>query len=174
MPNYDVPCPAPFLPRSGRPPKPWPLWRHHFVNVFLVAASGAGDPISPQVAKALLVSCLGEESQRILSTLPPIVKTEQETEFDVVLRQLNDFFFFEENTNVIVERFTFRQRGQQQGESTAEYVFILRDLAKTCSFGDMKDELIGDMVVEKNDSSPSQRKVFARSYLNPREGPHLG
>ena len=79
MPNYDVPCPAPFLPRSGRPPKPWPLWRDHFVNVFLVAASGDGDPISPRVAKALLISCLGEEGQRTLSTLPSVVKTEQET-----------------------------------------------------------------------------------------------
>ena len=92
MPNYDVPCPAPFLSRSDRPPKSWPLWRDHFVNVFLVAASGDGDHISPRVAKAL-ISCFGEEGQRILSTLSPVVKTDQETEFDMVLRQLNDFFW---------------------------------------------------------------------------------
>ena len=113
------------------------------MEVFLVAASGDGDPISPRVSKALLISCLGEEGQRIYSTLPPAVKREAETDFDVALRQLDTFF--EKKTNVIVERFTFRQRGQHQGETTAEYVSVLRGLAKSCAFRDMEDELIRDI-----------------------------
>ena len=48
-----------------------------------------------------------------------------------------------------MERFTFRQRSQLQSESTVEYVSVLRELAKTCSFGSMEDELIRDVVVEK-------------------------
>ena len=31
--------------------------------------------------------------------------------------------------NTMVERFTFRQRGQQQGEPVRQYVFALRELA---------------------------------------------
>ena len=147
MPNYDVPTPAPFLPLPGQPSRPWNVWRDHFVDVFLVAASGDGAAISARVSKALLISCLGEEGQRIFSTLPPIVKQESETEFDMALRQLNQFF--EAKTNVVVERFTFRQRAQHQGESTAEYASVLRGLAKTCAFGVMEDELIRDVIVEK-------------------------
>ena len=137
------------------------------MNVFLVAAAGDGPPISPRVCKALLISCLGEEGQRVFSTLPPVVKEESETDFDVAIRQLN--LFFEPKTNVVVERFTFRQRGQQPGETTAEYVSVLRGLAKTCNFRTMEDEMIRDIVVEKT-ASPSPRKVSARWYSHPGEG----
>ena len=51
--------------------------------------------------------------------------------------------------NVIVERFTFRQRAQHSAESTAEYVSVLRELAKMCAFNAMEDELIRDVVIEK-------------------------
>ena len=63
------------------------------------------------------------KGQRIFSKLPPVVKRESEIEFDVALRQLDQFF--ELKTNVIVERFTFRQQCQNTGETTAEYVSVL-------------------------------------------------
>ena len=34
----------------------------------------------------------------------------------------------------------FRKRAQLQGESISEYVAALRDLAKTCDFGDFLDD----------------------------------
>ena len=163
MPNYDVPTPAPFLPQPGRPARPWRLWRDYFVDVFLVAAGGDDKPISPKVSKALLISCLGEEGQRIFNTLPPVVKRESDTEFDVILCQLDQFF--EPKTNVIVERFSFRQRGQQVGESTAEYVSVLRGLAKFCAYGEMEDELIRDMVVEKTVHPRLREKYLLDSAL---------
>ena len=163
MPNYDVPTPAPFLPQPGRPARPWHLWRDYFVDVFLVAAGGDDKPISPKVSKALLISCLGEEGQRIFNTLPPVVKRESDTEFDVILRQLDTFF--EPKTNVIVERFSFRQRSQQVGESTAEYVSVLRGLAKFCAYGEMEDELIRDMVVEKTVHPRLREKYLLDSAL---------
>ena len=88
------------------------------------------------------------------------MKTDQETEFDAVLRQLTDFFY--EKTNAIVERFTFRQRGQQQGESTAEYMSVLRGLSITCSFRDMEEEMIRDMVVKKKQFIPISGKSFCK------------
>ena len=51
--------------------------------------------------------------------------------------------------NVIVERFSFRERGQQPQETTAEYVSVIRGLAANCRFADMTDDMIRDMVVEK-------------------------
>ena len=141
MANYEVRAPAPFLPQPGKPPKPWVKWRDNFTDIFLVAAAGEGAPISPKLARALLLSNLGEEGQRIYETLPPVVKQEGEDEFKMCVRQLD--LFFMERVNVIVERFTFRQRSQLTTETTAEYVSVLRGLAKSCSFGVIEDELIG-------------------------------
>ena len=127
MPNYDVPSLAPFLPQPSRPTRPWAVWRDHFVDVFLAAAAGNGPPISPRVCKALLISCLEEEGQRVYSTLPLEIKEVSETDFEVTIRQLN--LFFGSKINVVVERCTFRQRGQQPSETTAEYVPVLAPLA---------------------------------------------
>lgn len=163
MPNYEVPAPAAFLPRPGKPTKPWSKWRDNFVDVFLVAAAGEGPPFSAKLAKALLLSHLGEEGQRVYDTLPPAPKLEGEDEFQFCLRQLDSHF--KERVNVIVERFTFRQRPQLSTESTAEYVSVLRGLAKTCSFGSMEDELIRDVVVEKTIHSKLRDRFLQDSEL---------
>ena len=163
MPNYEVPAPAAFLPRPGKPTKPWSKWRDNFVDVFLVAAAGEGPPFSAKLAKALLLSHLGEEGQRVYDTLPPTPKLEGEDEFQFCLRQLDSHFT--ERVNVIVERFTFRQRPQLSTESTAEYVSVLRGLAKTCSFGSMEDELIRDVVVEKTIHSKLRDRFLQDSEL---------
>ena len=82
MPTYEIPAPPPFLPKPGRPAKPWPKWRDFFTDVFLVAAAGEGPGLSPKLAKALLIYNLGE-GQRILDTMPALPK----------VRMLDDFFF---------------------------------------------------------------------------------
>ena len=42
-----------------------------------------------------------------------------------------------------------RQRGQHPGESVRQYVFALRELAATCKFGALHDEMIRDQLIEK-------------------------
>ncbi|KAF0302485.1 uncharacterized protein FJT64_025413 [Amphibalanus amphitrite] len=98
-------------------------------------------------ARAVLLHCVGDEAYRLYETLPPGVKADGETDFDLALRQLREFYT--PRTNVIVERFNFRQRGQHDSETTADFVSALRGLARTCEFGAITDELIRDVVVEK-------------------------
>ena len=136
--------PAPFLPTPGKPVVDWDTWEGKFKN-YLLAISG--DTFSPARQRAVLLHCVGDEAYRLYGTLPPGVKAGSETDFDLALRQLREFYT--PRTNVIVERFAFRQRGQLDNESTANFVSALRGLAKTCAFGEMTDELIRDVVVEK-------------------------
>ena len=95
MPTYEIPAPPPFLPKPGRPAKPWPKWRDFFTDVFLVAAAGEGPGLSPKLAKALLISNLGE-GQRILDTLPALPKVGGgEDDYKYCVRLLDDFFLQE-------------------------------------------------------------------------------
>ncbi|KAF0293301.1 uncharacterized protein FJT64_000881 [Amphibalanus amphitrite] len=109
-------------------------------------------PLPPEQRRALLLCAIGDEAYRVFDTLPPVAKRDGEDDYDVTLRQLREFYT--PRTNVIVERFRFRQRAQAPTESTADFVAALRGLARTCQFGAMESELIRDVVVEK---TPHQR-----------------
>ncbi|KAF0292376.1 hypothetical protein FJT64_009630 [Amphibalanus amphitrite] len=144
------PLPAPFLPHPGTPAVPWRNWEQKF-ELYLLARCGTS-PLPPEQRRALLLCAIGDEAYRVFDTLPPVAKRDGEDDYDVTLRQLREFYT--PRTNVIVERFRFRQRAQAPTESTADFVAALRGLARTCQFGQMESELIRDVVVEK---TPHQR-----------------
>ena len=49
----------------------------------------------------------------------------------------------------MVERYNLRQRYQRQSESAREYVSALRELAVTCRFCELHNELARDQLIEK-------------------------
>lgn len=50
--------------------------------------------------------------------------------------------------NVVACRHAFRQRLQKADESVTQYIAVLHDLAVPCAFGEMKDEMIRDQLIE--------------------------
>lgn len=62
-----------------------------------------------------------------------------------------------------MHRFEFRQRAQKAGESVAQFVVALRELAKRCDFGALEDGLIVDQLIEKT----SCNKLRERLLLEP-------
>ncbi|XP_062500927.1 uncharacterized protein LOC134178140 [Corticium candelabrum] len=132
--------PPPFLPHPGEPAVPWKHWLSAF-DTYVAAAAIKDEADNKPRLRALLTHCLGLEGQRILST-------ETETESYVQLRDVCATLFGP-RLNSMVERFKFRQRKQHQGESVKQYVFALRQLAATCKFGPLHDEMIRDQLIEK-------------------------
>ncbi|KAJ8030724.1 hypothetical protein HOLleu_27211 [Holothuria leucospilota] len=65
---------------------------------------------------------------------------------------------FARKVNFVSERYTFRQRAQGQGESINTFISNLRELAKSCDFGQKHDEMIRDQLIEKTNS----RKICER------------
>ncbi|KAF0314254.1 Methionine-R-sulfoxide reductase B1-A [Amphibalanus amphitrite] len=113
--------------------------------------------------RALLLCAIGDEAYRVYENLPTLVKDEHEDDYDVTIRQLRNHY--EPKTNVIVERFQFRQRGQQSHESTADYAAVLHGLAKKCNFGAMEDELIRDQIVEKTPHNALRQRLLQEHDL---------
>ncbi|KAK8384637.1 hypothetical protein O3P69_014300 [Scylla paramamosain] len=109
--------------------------------------------------KALLLHSVVAEAPKVFHSQPPAIKATGEDDYADAMRQLR--CFCSSQVNDIAERFNFRHRRQRCGESTAEYVAELRQLAHNCQFGALAEEMIRDQVVEKSAYPANrQRKRF--------------
>lgn len=145
-------APAPFLSTGGEPSVPWARWIGLFDN-FLTAIGG--NEYSVERKRAMLLTCLGPEGQRVHAALPTAVKLENEDDFMFEKRRLTAHFT--QQTNVCAERYRFRSRSQQPGETVAAWVTALRQLAASCEYDARTDEFIRDQVVERT-ASPRLRQ----------------
>ena len=89
-----------------------------------------------------LLHCLGPAVQRICRTLPGKNDT-----CKAAIEALEDYFA--PKRNVVAERYKFRSRSQNIDESIDAYLASLKELAKTCEFGELEDEMLRDHIVEK-------------------------
>uniref|UniRef100_A0A8C1RTY5 Uncharacterized protein n=1 Tax=Cyprinus carpio TaxID=7962 RepID=A0A8C1RTY5_CYPCA len=112
--------------------------------------------------RALLIHCLGAEGQRLFYTLT--VSDQGDDTYASALSAIREFFV--PKVNVVAERYRFRQRSQRAGETTDQYVAALRELAATCEFGAMEDEMIRDQLVEKTNSSRIRERLLLEVPLD--------
>ena len=116
-------------------------------------ASGLSDKSDERQANMLLY-CLGADAEDILSTTN--ISTENRKKYQKVLEKFDDFFAV--RRNIIFERARFNKRTQQQGESAEDYITVLHQLAESCEYGDIKEEMIRDrLVVGIRDEAMSER-----------------
>ena len=153
--------PNTFLPEPGQPIIPWKQWIAAFNN-YLLAMGGHDFPAARK--KAILLHCLGLEGQRIYDTLPersdpPAAATDYDNA--VFVLELH----FTPHVNVVAERYRFRQRSQQPGESIDTYIAVLRNLSKTCKFGTMTDEMIRDQLIEKTNQTKIRERLLMEEDL---------
>ncbi|XP_038064800.1 uncharacterized protein LOC119735167 [Patiria miniata] len=162
----------PFLNSPGTPPLPWKQWRGLFETYII--ASGA-EKYSDERKRALLLQCLGPEGQRNFGTLPTTTSATnspsssadgtaptQPTYADTYARLQAHF---QPTVNVVAERYRFRQRAQRTDEPVEQYVIALRQLAVTCDFGSLADEMIRDQLVEKTCSSRIRERLLLEPKL---------
>ncbi|KAK0138710.1 hypothetical protein N1851_024744 [Merluccius polli] len=137
----SLPMPAPFLPCSGEPSIPFVTWRKMFEN-YLLAVHATGNAWPEARRRALLIHALGAEGQRLFYTLPDTGTTYGEA-MTALERQ------FVPKVNTVVSRHHFRQRAQRADESVPQYMAALRELAATCAYATMEDEMLRDQLIEK-------------------------
>ena len=84
-------APAPFLPSGTEPAIPWTSWSGMFDN-YLTAIGGT--EFSTERRRAILLTCLGAEGQRIFESLPAAIKDEGEDDFAFTKRASPQRLFF--------------------------------------------------------------------------------
>ena len=115
--------------------------------------------------KSRLILSLGEEGRRKLDLKHPTLDMENETVRSLVAK-LDALFKLEVNTTY--ERLLLFSRNQKSGESLESYHNALSELAKTCSLGTLKNELVKDLLVAKMQNKEVQMK-FIREKTTPEE-----
>ena len=72
---------------------------------------------------------------------------------------------FKPKPSVIVERFKFNSRDQQQGETISVSLGELRRLSENCEFGATLDEMLRDRLVCGASNDKIQRRLLAEPNL---------
>lgn len=99
-------------------------------------------PAAYQVAKFIM--CIGPEALEVHNTLPFTSDADRQ-DVAKILQQWD--IHCKASTNIIFERYTFNQRMQEEGESFDHYLTALRQLATSCEYGTLQDQLIRDRIV---------------------------
>ncbi|UYV75014.1 hypothetical protein LAZ67_12002096, partial [Cordylochernes scorpioides] len=73
--------------------------------------------------------------------------------------------YFTPHKNVVTERFKFRQRVQKDDESIDNYLISLRELSKSCEFGNLEADMIRDQIIEKCNNKQLKEKLLQQEYL---------
>ncbi|UYV68351.1 K02A2.6-like [Cordylochernes scorpioides] len=113
---------------------------------------------SDEIKRATLLHCLGPNVQRIFFNLPDEKENYEQTK--IALDK-----YFTPHKNVVTERFKFRQRVQKDDESIDNYLISLRELSKSCEFGNLEADMIRDQIIEKCNNKKLKEKLLQQENL---------
>ena len=130
----------PVLNLSGEVATSWKLWKEQWENYAIVVQLQDKSALQ----KAVFLNTIGSEAFRIYKSLE--VPTGQNPELLQTLLNMFDEYATQ-YTNVIYERYVFNTHTQKSDESLDAYIKSLKDLASTCNFGAVREELIRDKIV---------------------------
>ncbi|XP_018366780.1 PREDICTED: uncharacterized protein K02A2.6-like [Trachymyrmex cornetzi] len=118
----------------------WKKFKKSF-GLYLVA-TGASKK-AEEIKAAILMHCIGEQAVDVIDTLG---LSEDELKVkDTIIAKLDTYFV--PKTNESVERHKLNMRIQGPTESFNDFLQDLRNIAASCNFGNMKDDLIKDRIV---------------------------
>lgn len=110
----------------------WKASKEERLQQFLEA-----DGIGEEKKQSVFLSMVGPKTFALLKDLVESVKL-GEGDLGVLWKALKDFY--SPKMNVLTERYTFRNQKQLVDKTLAEYIAALKELATTCSFGNMLEE----------------------------------
>ena len=128
------------------------------MELFFAAANG----IKEEKKVTVFLTVVGATTYTLLRDLVSPAKPKEKTfeELTVVLKK-----HYEPTRIVIAERFYFHRRGQQPGESIAQYVAELRRLAIHCEFAGYLEDALRDRFVCGIRSESIQRSLLTEKDL---------
>ena len=119
-----------------------------------------------QVRIATFITSVGQEALRIYNALP-FEKDEDKANMDIVLQLMEHHCLSE--TNIIYGRFMLNRRAQAEGETFDQYLTPLKELAKTCQYGPMQDDILRDRVVVGIRDDGLRKQLLQKKDLSFRE-----
>ncbi|XP_026325937.1 uncharacterized protein LOC113234708 [Hyposmocoma kahamanoa] len=110
-----------------------------------------------------LITVMGAEAYELLVNLctPERPKTKTFQQITAILEG-----HLQPKPSELAERYKFRHRTQNSGETIAEYITVLKRMSKTCEFGNWLEESLRDQLVCGIISDTIRQRLFAESKLD--------
>ena len=102
-----------------------------------------GDKKEENVQCSLLLPVAGEDALKVFNTFN--FTWSEKNKFALLVQKFEEYCI--PRKNVTYERHLFNTRNQGPTESIDSYVTALKNLAKSCEFGELTDSLIRDQIV---------------------------
>ena len=132
-------------------------WKHWSSAFEIYSVASDLQKKDDAVQRATMLHCLGPAVQRIFNTLPGEHKSLEEAK-----TALNGYFAPKRN----VVGYKFRSTAQKADESFDAYQTSLRELAKSCDFATLAEEMIGDQIIGKCSSQTLKQKLLQQEDLD--------
>ena len=153
---------------SIKPPKPivisensiedWRIWKQSFE--FYAKATDLYTK-DGEVQVATFMSVLGYEAINIYNSF--VLSDDDKKDLKAIITHFDEYFL--PQRNIIYERFIFNSANQKETESIEEYVTKLKNLANSCEFGILKEDLIRDRFVIGLNSDSIREKLLLEPKL---------
>lgn len=133
--------PDPLQLSSGNVSQNWKRFKQKGSN-YELAVGTARKEDSIRVAAFLTV--IGDQALEVYNAFT-WYSDEDKVKMDKVMERFEQYC--EPHKNTIYERYLLFSRGQESGEPIDKYATVLRNMADSCEFQDLKDSLIRDRIV---------------------------
>lgn len=110
-------------------------------EIFMIATGN--NTKTDQVKVAILLNVMGEEAVDIYQNLA--IEKEDQDKYDEVIKAFEKYLI--PKRNVTYERFVFNNRNQKEGEPFDSFLQEIKNLIKTCEYGDQQEEILKDRIV---------------------------
>jgi transposase InsO family protein len=142
MSNMSNLVPPTELSLSGNIAENWLRWKQRFQ--FYVKAIGLDVSKHEERVVSLLLTCLGEPGIDIFNSFT-FSDEKDKDKYDEVIKRFDEHYI--PKKNITFFRHQFFTRNQLEGESVEQFVTDLKNKAKDCEFGTLKEDLIKDRLV---------------------------
>lgn len=146
------------LKLDGNIAENWKRFKRSF-DTFMVATEYNTKTDDKRIA--LFLNVLGEDGNDAYDTFN--LSVDERAVYATVIKSFNDFC--KPKTNEVYERFVFYQRSQKNGEPFDTFLLDIRQLVKTCEFGEMEDAMLRDRIVMGVTNKKLQRHLLETANL---------
>ena len=129
----------------------WPTYLERLEQFFVV------NNVKDEKRKSHLITFLGAKTYRLLKSLTAPTKPSDKT-YEELTEILEGHLA--PKPIVVAERFKFYRRDQGSSESIAQYVVALKELARTCDYGAVLDDMLRDRLICGVNSEPIRNKLL--------------
>ena len=122
----------------------------------------ANDVTEDTKKRAIFLSVVGDKTYKLIRDLVAPAKPTDKS-FQALVDILTSHL--EPAPSVIVERFKFNSRFRREGETAAQFLAELRNLARYCDYGGSLDDMLRDRLVCGINDGRMQRRLLAEKDL---------